>query len=59
MKYALREGRTPMRLGSRAGVRTNAPNCVQNGASRSRNGGAPQNRTGDTGIFSPLLYQLS
>ncbi len=24
-----------------------------------KDGGAPQNRTGDTGIFSPLLYQLS
>ena len=27
--------------------------------SRQKNGGRTQNRTGDTGIFSPLLYRLS
>ena len=26
---------------------------------RQKNGGRSQNRTGDTGIFSPLLYRLS
>ena len=26
---------------------------------RPKNGGRTQNRTGDTGIFSPLLYRLS
>ena len=26
---------------------------------RQKNGGRTQNRTGDTGIFSPLLYRLS
>ena len=26
---------------------------------KAKNGGRDQNRTGDTGIFSPLLYRLS
>ena len=32
---------------------------LDNEAFRSFSGGATRNRTGDTRIFSPLLYQLS
>ena len=35
-----------------------AERCVRP-AKRQKNGGRTQNRTGDTGIFSPLLYRLS
>ena len=35
-----------------------AERCVRS-AKRQKNGGKDQDRTGDTRIFSPLLYQLS
>lgn len=55
-------------LGSRAAVRTSIVAGQQKTCDRSqvsglltdhRNGGRGGNRTPDTGIFNPLLYQLS
>ena len=40
-------------------VKTKNSETLDNEAFRSFAGGATRNRTGDTRIFSPLLYQLS